>query len=524
MLQMSRWKISFILLVTLLGFVLAVPNILPEKIRSSLPAWCPSKTVVLGLDLQGGSHLLLEVDMRTVLQDMMIGLADSIRDTLRKQKIGYIGLVAKGDHVTFQLREAADADKASLHIRALDPLLEVDHHNATVTVKFSAQSLQNRKKSAVDQSIEIVRRRIDETGTKEPIIQRQGEDRIIVQLPGVDDPEHVKQLLGRTAKMTFRMVDMEASVEEALRGRMPPDAELLEMQDRSEGEPHHIIVKKRVLLSGENLIDSAATIDHEYNRPVVSFKFDSIGTKRFGDATRQNIGKLFAIVLDNKVISAPSIASAITGGQGQIEGGFTSQEAQELSLLLRAGALPAPLTVLEQRTVGPDLGADSIKAGRDATILAVILVAVFMILAYMLFGLIANIALIVNLVWLVGALSALQATLTLPGIAGVALTLGMAVDANVLIYERIKEEVRNGLRPLSAIEAGYTRAMGTVIDSNLTTLIGAGVLYIFGTGPVKGFAVTLGLGILISMFTAISLTRLITISWYHWRRPKVLPI
>ena len=256
----------------------------------------------------------------------------------------------------------------------------------------------------------------------------------------------------------------------------------------------------------------------------MEFKFDSIGGKKFGDVTRENIDKLFAIVLDNKVISAPRIMSPITGGSGMIEGSFTMKSASDLALLLRAGALPAPLTVLEQRTVGPDLGADSIKAGQNATIIAVILVAIFMILAYMFFGLIANVALIVNLIWLIGAMSALQATLTLPGIAGIALTLGMAVDANVLIYERVKEEIRNGMKPLSAIEAGYKRAMATVTDSNLTTLIGAGVLWWQGTGPVKGFAVTLGLGILISMFTAISLTRLIIIFWYRWRKPKTLAI
>ena len=299
-------------------------------------------------------------------------------------------------------------------------------------------------------------------------------------------------------------------------------------RDAAPGEekraPAKILVYKRILVSGENLVDARVGSHHETNQPVVHFSFDSVGARKFADATSQNVGRAFAVVLDNQVITAPRIVSAITGGQGMIEGGFTIKSANDLALLLRAGALPAPLTVLEQRTVGPDLGADSIKSGQRATIYAVVLVALFMIAAYMFFGVIANIALIVNIIWLMGAMSALQATLTLPGIAGIALTLGMAVDANVLIYERVKEELRNGMKAMSAIEAGYKRAMATVTDSNLTTLIGAAVLYAFGTGPVKGFAVTLALGILISMFTAISLTRLIIIYWYKWRRPKTLSI
>jgi preprotein translocase subunit SecD len=525
MLNLPRWKVILILGISVFGFVLALPNILPQQVRDAYPSWFPANTVVLGLDLQGGSHLLLEVDMKTVVQDMADSMADGVRDVLRKQKIGYVGISAKEGHVVFQLRNPSEFEKASLHIRAGDASLVVEKQGESrVVVKPSPESVAMRKRSAVEQSLEIVRRRVDDSGTREPIIQKQGEDRIILQLPGVDDPEHVKDLLGKTAKMTFRMVDMEHSIEEAMAGRIPPDSELLEMLDRDEGEPHYILVKNKVLVSGENLVNASAGIHPERGSPIVEFKFDSIGGKKFGDVTRENIDKLFAIVLDDKVISAPRIMSPITGGTGMIEGSFTMKSASDLALLLRAGALPAPLTVLEQRTVGPDLGADSIKAGQNATIIAVILVAFFMIIAYMFFGLIANVALIVNLVWLIGAMSALQATLTLPGIAGIALTLGMAVDANVLIYERVKEEIRNGMKPLSAIEAGYKRAMATVTDSNLTTLIGAAVLWWQGTGPVKGFAVTLGLGILISMFTAISLTRLIIIFWYRWRKPKTLPI
>ena len=530
MMHMPRWKVFLILAVSLLGIILALPNALPTHIRQGLPSWLPSKTVVLGLDLQGGSHLLLEVDMKTVMQDLMTSKAEGIRDTLRKQKIGYKGIAPRGDQVVFQLRNPADYKKAELTLKA-DPDLVVSSQGETgVAVTLTEEAIMDRKRKAVEQSLEIVRRRVDETGTKEPIIQKQGDDRIILQLPGEDDPEHVKELLGRTAKMTFRMVNMDHDLGEALNGPIPPDSELLEMTDREEEpgahkrSPAKILVYKKVLVSGENLVDARVGNHHETNQPIVSFSFDSVGGRKFGDATRQNIGRSFAIVLDNKVITAPRIVSAITGGSGMIEGGFTIKSANDLALLLRAGALPAPLTVLEQRTVGPDLGADSIKLGQRATIYAVVLVALFMIGAYMFFGVIANIALIVNIIWLIGAMSSLQATLTLPGIAGIALTLGMAVDANVLIYERVKEELRNGMKAMSAIEAGYKRAMATVTDSNLTTLIGAGVLYGFGTGPVKGFAVTLALGILISMFTAISLTRLIIIYWYKWRRPKTLSI
>ncbi len=524
MMHMPRWKVILILTVSLLGIILALPNILPEKIRESLPSWLPSNTVVLGLDLQGGSHLLLEVDMKTVMHDLMVSKSDGIRDILRKQKIGYKGIGVKGDQVIFHLRNPEDFLKTEIHLR-VDPSLVVSRQaDAAVSVRLTAESIAERKRSAVEQSLEIVRRRVDETGTKEPIIQRQGDDRIILQLPGVDDPEHVKQLLGKTAKMAFRIVDSDHDAQD---GHVPPDCELLEMTDREgqEGrEPIKILVKKKVIVSGENLVDAKVGVHHETGVPVVNFALDSVGGRKFSDATREHTGKAFAIVLDNQVISAPRINEPISGGSVMIEGGFTVKTANDLALLLRAGALPAPLTVLEQRTVGPDLGADSIKSGQRATIYAVILVAIFMILAYMFFGVIANIALIVNLIWLMGAMSALQATLTLPGIAGIALTLGMAVDANVLIYERIKEELRNGMKAMSAIEAGYKRAMGTVTDSNLTTLIGAGVLYIFGTGPIKGFAVTLALGIAISMFTAISLTRLIIIYWYRWRRPKTLSI
>jgi protein-export membrane protein SecD len=392
-------------------------------------------------------------------------------------------------------------------------------------MKFSAVATETRRRQAVEQSIEIIRRRIDETGTKEPTIQREGQDRILVQLPGVDNPEHVKALLGRTAKLTFQLVDQSVTVEDARRGRLPPGDEILPAVDEGRGRgggAGAYVVRKRVMVGGDTLTDAQATFQN--NEPVVSFKFDSVGGKKFGDATRENVGKPFAIVLDNKVISAPVIREPILGGSGIISGSFTVQSASDLALLLRAGALPAPISILEERTVGAELGADSIHAGAIASIVGVVLVVIFMVLFYGLFGVFADVALLFNLCLMLGALSLLGATLTLPGIAGIALTMGMAVDANVLIYERIKEELRGGRSMLSSLEAGFTRAFGTILDSHVTTLVAGILLYWLGSGPVKGFAVTLSIGVLTSLFSAILVTRLQIVTWLRRLKPKAIPL
>ena len=392
-------------------------------------------------------------------------------------------------------------------------------------MKFSAAATETRRRQAVEQSIEIIRRRIDETGTKEPTIQREGQDRILVQLPGVDNPQRIKDLLGKTAKLTFQLVDQSVTVEDARRGRLPPGDEILPSVDEGRGRGGgggSYVVRKRVMVGGDTLVDAQATFQN--NEPVVSFKFDSIGGKKFGDATRENVGKPFAIVLDNKVISAPVIREPILGGSGIISGSFTVQSASDLALLLRAGALPAPISILEERTVGAELGADSIHAGAVASIVGVILVIVFMVLFYGLFGVFADIALMFNLCLMLGALSLLGATLTLPGIAGIALTMGMAVDANVLIYERIKEELRGGRSMLSSLEAGFTRAFGTILDSHVTTLVAGILLYWLGSGPVKGFAVTLSIGVLTSLFSAILVTRLQIVTWLRRLKPKAIPL
>ncbi|MGH7225615.1 MAG: protein translocase subunit SecD, partial [Gemmataceae bacterium] len=392
-----------------------------------------------------------------------------------------------------------------------------------VTVTFNPTALDQRQASAVSQSIEIVRRRIDETGIKEPTIQREGSDRILVELPGVGNPEHVKELLGRTAKMTFQLVDENVTPEDVSQGRIPPGDVVLPMEE-GKGQPNgQIVVRRRIMVSGDTLTDAQPTFENG-NEAVVSFKFDSTGARRFAQATRDNVGKRFAIVLDNKVISAPVIREPILGGQGVIEGSFTVQSASDLSLLLRAGALPAPLTILEQRTVGPNLGADSIREGATASIVAVVLVVVFMFLFYGLFGIFADIALFFNLCLMFGVLNVLGATLTLPGIAGIALTLGMAVDANVLIYERIREEVRSGRSIISSLQAGFERAFGTILDSHVTTLVAGGLMFWLGSGPVKGFAVTLSVGVLTSLFSAILVTRLQVVTWLRRARPKEIPI
>ncbi|MEC9454329.1 MAG: protein translocase subunit SecD, partial [Pseudomonadota bacterium] len=364
----------------------------------------------------------------------------------------------------------------------------------------------------------------DETGVSEPTIQRQGEDRILVQLPGLQDPERLKRLLGKTAKMSFHLVDQTVSELDLARGRLPPGTMRLPADDEvdSEGNARFYPIRKRVMVSGDALVDSQPTFQD--NQAVVSFRFDASGAKKFGRVTQENVGRPFAIVLDGKVISAPVIREAILGGSGIISGNFNTQSAKELALLLRAGALPAPMNILEERTVGPDLGADSVEAGKIASAIGLIAVLVFMLLYYGLFGIVADIALILNLIIIFGVLSILQATLTLPGIAGIVLTIGMAVDANVLIYERIREEMKSGRSPFSAMEAGYKRAFTTIFDSNLTTLIAAVILYLFGSGPVQGFAVTLGIGILTSMFTAMLVSRYILVWWLKRFRPKTLPL
>jgi preprotein translocase subunit SecD len=525
MVLVSKMKAARVALVCAAGLLFAMPNMLSQKSIESLPGFLKN-TVNLGLELRGGSHLQFEVDLKSAAKDHMNALMDEVRSTLRKEQIGYTNLSSDVAtyKVTFALRQENDREKALQPLRKIDQGLTVTISEAgLVELTMNPEAIVKRTTQIVEQSIEVIRRRIDETGTKEPNIQRQGTDRIIVQLPGVEDPAEVKRMIGKTAKLTFRMVDHDA-IQNADGSILPsPGSEILTEQ-LHDGQKIPLSVKKEIKLTGDQLVDAQATTSHNTGGPAVSIKFNNSGARKFADISTNNVRKRFAIILDDLVISAPVFNEPILTGDAIISGSFTIKEANDLSLLLRAGSLPAPLKVVEESSVGPSLGADSIKDGQHAVILAFILVSLFMIAAYSLFGFIANIALIFNLVLLFAGLSILGATLTLPGIAGIALTIGMAVDANVLIYERIKEELRLGSKALIAIEAGYKRAMTTIIDSNLTTLLGAAVLYEFGSGPIRGFAVTLALGILISLFTALSLTKVIIAGWFGRKRLENLPI
>lgn len=521
MIYLDRWKIWLVAIVSLYAVFYALPNLIPADTRASwaesMPSWAPQKTVNLGLDLQGGSHLLLRVEMDKVLNERLDSTVNEIRTTLRKERIGYVNLKQTQDSIRFTLRDKEDADEAEDLINDMDGGFDVDiDAGGNATLAYTDEQRNEMRKQIISQSIEIVRRRIDETGTKEPVIQAQGDDRILVQLPGIDDPERVKDLLGKTAKLSFNLVNDAVDLSKAT---APAGARILSFQ---ENPSQKIAIDRRALITGEMLVDSQPTFQD--NEPVVSFRFDSVGSRRFCDVTSANVGKPFAIVLDGEVISAPVIRDAICGGSGIISGGFTTQDANDLSLLLRAGALPAPLTVIEERTVGPSLGADSIEAGEKASILALIAVLVFMVVAYGLFGLFASLALVINIFLIFALLSSLQATLTLPGIAGIVLTVGMAVDANVLIFERIREEYNNGRTLISSLDAGYNHALSTIVDANITTLIAALFLFAVGTGPIKGFAVTLAIGIVTSMFTAILLTRLLVVLWHNYFKPKKLPL
>lgn len=523
MLLYPKWKITLVLLICAFGVLFALPNLLSRQqadaLSASLPSWIPARQVNLGLDLQGGSHLLLRVDVGVVVNEYLEALADSARSDLRAANIGYTGLGVRERSVVFTLRDAADADRAVSALRKIDSELEVSAQGVAITGRMSDAAFTLRQRSAVDQSIEIVRRRVDETGTREPSIQRQGVDRILLQLPGVDDPDRIKRLLGQTAKLNFHLVNDAVNAVDVAAGRVPVGSRLVPAAPNNKGQPNYVITR-RAVVSGDTLIDSQPSFDQ--GRPIVTFRFDNVGGKKFGDITTQNVGKQLAIVLDDKVISAPVIQGPIIGGSGIITGTFSVQEASDLSLLLRAGALPAPLTVLEERTVGPGLGQDSIEAGSIASLVGVGLVILFMGISYGRLGWYANAALAINLLLIITLLSMLGATLTLPGIAGIVLTVGMAVDANVLIYERIREEIRAGRTVVGAIDAGFNRAFGTILDSNITTLIAAVLLFGVGSGPVRGFAVTLSLGILTSMFSAIMVTRLLVVLWVRRAKPKTI--
>lgn len=514
MYKLSKSRVLVILAICALGIFFAVPNLVSNK--SALPSWW--QPVNLGLDLQGGSNLLLEVKVDDVVKERMGSIEDSARSILRENRIRYQNLLTTPTSVKVKIENANARSKAANLFHKIDSGITVNENDdGFLEISYSDVELNKLKMKVVEQSIEIVRRRIDELGTKEPVIQSQGSDRIVVQLPGLQNPEYVKTLLGKTAKMAFHLVDSRTTAAEARRGKLPASSKLV---SGSMGE--YYVIGRKPVVSGENLVDAQPSFQD--GQAVVSFKFNSLGGKKFGEATKNNIGERLAIVLDNEVISAPTIQSAILGGNGIITGSFTVKSANDLALLLRSGALPAPLEVLEERTVGAGLGADSIREGIVASIIGLIAVVVFMVAAYGLFGVFTTVTVFMNLFLMLGVLSFMGATLTLPGIAGIILTIGMAVDANVLIFERMREEVKAGRSTRDAADAGFTEAWATIVDSNLTTLVAALVLFYFGTGPVRGFAVTLAIGIATSMFTSVTVTRLIITAWLNKYKPTKLPI
>lgn len=534
MLYFAPWKIALIVLFAIMSVLFALPNAFDEEQLESWPGFMPTQQIVLGLDLQGGAHLLLQVERESLVEDRLEILRDDVRTSLRDERIGYTGLAIQSEGVQLRIRDLDRLDEARTIFFGLaspaDPLsfgqqtpdIEIDlAEDGLARLTLTQDGIDQRLVRAVDQSIEVIRRRIDQLGTTEPTIQREGQDRVLVQVPGLDDPQRLKDLLQQTAALSFHLMCEEMSVQEAQRTRAPAGCELLPSIEEGMSPS---LVQTRPLIQGDQLADAQPGFDSNTQEAIVQFRFNTSGASTFGQATTENVGRPFAIVLDDEVISAPVIREPILGGSGQISGGFTAEAANDLSILLRAGALPADLTIVEERTVGPGLGADSIAAGEIAGVIGAIGVLTFMALSYGLFGLFANVALFVNISLILAALSVLGATLTLPGIAGIVLTVGMAVDSNVLIFERIREEVRRGRKTIAAIDVGFREALRTILDANITTLIAAIILFQLGSGPVRGFAITLAIGIVTTVFTAYTLTRLLVALWVKSRRPTSLPI
>ena len=538
MLHFLTWKVILVSVIVLAGLLFALPNLVSPETASRIPTWLPHKQVNLGLDLQGGAHLLYQLDEKEMVDDWLKNIRADVRETLRSNRIGYtdLGQNVATRTVTVRIREPGDVEKAFEALKKLAVPVGADvfggfsgndldvarQGSDGASLKITDPGLSHRMSSAIQASIETIRRRVDAFGTTEPSIQREGRSRVLVQVPGVQDVERLKNLIGETGKLEFKLVDPAAdAAAAATTNKVPPGDELVYS---NEDPPVPYVLKDQVLVSGANLVDAQPGFDSQTGEPIVTFRFDAAGAKRFGKVTQENVGLPFAIVLDGKVISAPVIREPILGGTGQISGNFSVQEANDLAVLLRSGALPAKLTVIEERTVGASLGADSIESGKMAAYWGMALVVIFMFVAYGLFGLFANIALLINVALIFAVLSLMGAVLTLPGIAGIVLTIGMAVDANVLINERIREEIRTGKSPFAAVDAGYTRALTTIIDSNVTTLIAVLVLFWMGTGPVRGFAVTLTVGIIASMFTAVTVTRMMVTYWLRWARPQAIPI
>jgi protein-export membrane protein SecD len=530
MLYFARWKIVAILASVVAGILLALPNVLPSDMQKWLAEHTIARPMTLGLDLQGGSSVLLEIDRTDLVNKVLEQLPSDIRGALRQARIAYKGINRSANGVTIRLSNPADIEKAREILGNLNPpldqglfstgatvrLYDISEQDLQFTFTLSDQGIDYRIRNAIQQSLKIVERRINALGTTEPTIQQLGSNRIIVQVPGVQDPDQVKRVVGQTAKLTFQLVCETQPSSPA--DKPPPDCKSLPVKD--EKEQLWVQTSGRATVDGADLTDAQPGFDSRTNEPIVNFRFNQKGAREFGRLTAENVGKPFAIILDDVVVSYPRINEPILGGSGMISGNFTVDEANDLAIVLRSGALPAKLTVVEERSVGPSLGSDSIRAGFIAGAVGVAGILVFMIVVYHVFGVFANIALITNLIYLVAIMSVFGFTLTLPGIAGIVLTLGMAVDSNVLVFERIREEWRHGRSALSSIETGFKAALATVFDVNITHMIAAAVLFGFGSGPIRGFAITLFIGVLTTLFTAFTLTRLIVAIWVKRTRPK----
>ncbi len=513
--MLNNWyRISVTFFVTIIAVLFALPNFI--RITSDI---LPSNSVNLGLDLRGGSHLLLNVDFKTYLEYQYDVLSDSLRQEFRHSKMGYKNLSHTKDYIVFDLRKSSDYEDVQKILRSINNDLWTERDGDRLFVRYSADALSKMKDEVIDQSIEVIRLRIDSNGTKEPVIQKYADSGILLEVPGADNPQEIKTLIGKTARLSFHLVNEEANLVAATKGSVPSDSVLMFIEH--DGNQYPCVIKKKSYLTGDMLNNASVTFN-EYSQPAVSFSFNATGAKIFADLTKQNRGKRIAIVLDEKVLSAPVVNDPILGGSGVISGSMDLDAANELALLLRAGALPAPLKIIEERTIGPSLGLDSINSGIKAGVIGFCAVVIFMILSYGILGVIANIALSLSLLYILAMLSMFGATLTLPGIAGIILTIGMAVDANILIYERIREEVKRNVPNILAIKRGFDSAFGTIVDANITTFIVALLLYIFGAGVIKGFAVTLTIGLIASMFTATVVTKLMIDLWFRVSKPERL--
>ena len=532
MLELSRWKIILVVGSLIFGLLYSLPNVLPDNVLAHWPGFLPHQRLNLGLDLQGGSSLLYEVDTDALKKERLNDLSEEASQELRDAQVTFSGLNTATGVVALKVTDPTQTEAAATALAKVGGSVTTGGREVLVThdaagnfqIALTSAATSQMTRNAVAQTIEIIRRRIDLLGTKEPDIRQQGTDRITIEAPGESDPQKLKDVVGQTAKLTFQMVDESIRNPDAT-AVVPPDDILLPYTETiGGGAPRYIVVKRHVAVDGSMLTHAQQGFEQQTNSPVVEFRLNGPGAHRFGQVTTENVGHAFAIVLDNRVISAPTIINPIIGGQGQITGNFTIESATQLSLLLNSGALPAPLKVIQENTVGADLGADSVRAGVIGLVIGGALIFGFIILAYGLFGVFAAMALILNLLMIFGALSMTQATLTLPGIAGLILTMAVAVDANVLIYERMRDEANAGRAAMAAADAGYRRAMSSIFDANVTTMISAVIMFSFGAGPVKGFAWTLSIGVLTSVFSAILVTQLLIGWWFRVTRAKTLPI